>query len=486
MALAGGVSISFPQRAGYLYQDGMILSPDGHCRPFDVEAARHACGAGAGIVVLKRLADALADRDTIHAVIRGAAINNDGAGKAGYTAPSVDGQVEVIATAQALAGVDPRSIGYIEAHGTATPLGDPIEIAALTQVFRASTPDVGFCRLGSLKANLGHLDAAAGRRGPDQDGACPEASRNSAAGELSSAQSAARAGAKPVRRERRRASVAERSHAAPRGRQFVRDRRNECACRPRGGAAGQSDRCQRAKMSCWFCRRKHRPRSSKRPPISPIVSKRMPTSRCRTSRGRCRSGARALRTAGCRWRGIAPQAVRQLRQPKQAAGFNGAVHEGGERPVAFLFSGQGSQYPAWAPSCIARSRSTGMRSTAARRCSSRIWDWTFAISCIARSRSRFDHQTRITQPALFCTEYALASLWMHWGVLPEAMVGHSIGEYVAAHLAGVMSLEDALESCRRSRTIDSGACRPARWPRCTLSAAELAPRLGARASRSRP
>jgi len=165
MALAGGISVNFPQRAGYLYQDGMIFSPDGHCRPFDEGASGTRAGAGAGIVVLKRLADALADRDTIHAVIRGAAINNDGAGKAGYTAPSIDGQVEVVATAQALAGVDPRSIGYIEAHGTGTPLGDPIEIAALTRVFRAATSDVGFCRLGSLKANLGHLDAAAGVAG---------------------------------------------------------------------------------------------------------------------------------------------------------------------------------------------------------------------------------------------------------------------------------------------------------------------------------
>jgi acyl transferase domain-containing protein len=165
MALAGGVSVSFPQRAGYLYQDGMIFSPDGHCRPFDAAASGTRAGAGAGIVGLKRLSDAFADRDTIHAVIRGAAINNDGAGKAGYTAPSIDGQVEVITTAQALAGVDPRSISYIEAHGTGTPLGDPIEIAALTRVFRAATPDAGFCRLGSLKANLGHLDAAAGVAG---------------------------------------------------------------------------------------------------------------------------------------------------------------------------------------------------------------------------------------------------------------------------------------------------------------------------------
>ncbi len=165
MALAGGVSVNFPLRSGYLYQDGMILSPDGHCRPFDVAAAGTRPGAGAGLVVLKRLADALADCDTIHAVIRGAAVNNDGADKIGYTAPSVDGQIEAIATAQALAGVDARTITYLEAHGTATPLGDPIEIRALTEVFRASTDDVGFCRLGSLKANLGHLDAAAGVAG---------------------------------------------------------------------------------------------------------------------------------------------------------------------------------------------------------------------------------------------------------------------------------------------------------------------------------
>jgi acyl transferase domain-containing protein len=162
LALAGGVAVPFPQRAGYLFEPGMILSPDGRCRPFDALAAGTRPGAGCGIVVLKRLADAVADRDTIHAVIRGSAINNDGSAKAGYTAPSVDGQVEVIATAQALAGVEARDIGYVEAHGTATPLGDPIEIAALTQVFRASTSERGFCRLGSLKANLGHLDAAAG------------------------------------------------------------------------------------------------------------------------------------------------------------------------------------------------------------------------------------------------------------------------------------------------------------------------------------
>ena len=154
--------MTVPERSGYLYEEGMIFSPDGRCRPFDVGAQGTRGGAGAGVVVLKRLAEALEERDTIHAVIRGVAVNNDGADKAGFTAPSVDGQIEVIATAQALAGIQPREISYIETHGTGTPLGDPIEIAALTGAFRSSTQDVGFCRLGSLKANLGHLDVAAG------------------------------------------------------------------------------------------------------------------------------------------------------------------------------------------------------------------------------------------------------------------------------------------------------------------------------------
>jgi acyl transferase domain-containing protein len=165
MALAGGVAISLPQRKGYLYQSGGIGSPDGHCRAFDADARGTVAGNGVGIVVLKRLSEALADGDHIHAVIRGSAINNDGAAKVGYTAPGVNGQAEVIALAQALAGVDPDTITYIETHGTGTPLGDPIEIAALHQAFSASTDRKNFCAIGSLKTNVGHLDPAAGVSG---------------------------------------------------------------------------------------------------------------------------------------------------------------------------------------------------------------------------------------------------------------------------------------------------------------------------------
>ncbi len=165
MALAGGVSLRIPQTMGYFYHEGGMVSPDGHCRPFDARAQGTTFGSGVGVVVLKRLVDAIADRDTIWAVIKGSAVNNDGSLKAGFTAPSVNKQAEVVKTALAMAEVHPETIGYIEAHGTATPLGDPIEIQALTQAFRTQTKRSGYCAIGSVKSNIGHLDVAAGVTG---------------------------------------------------------------------------------------------------------------------------------------------------------------------------------------------------------------------------------------------------------------------------------------------------------------------------------
>ncbi|HYR58581.1 MAG TPA: polyketide synthase, partial [Chthoniobacteraceae bacterium] len=162
VALAGGISLTFPQDRGYFFQDGSMTSPDGSCRPFDERANGTVFSSGAGIVVLKRLADALADRDHIYAVIKGHALNNDGAQKVGFAAPSVSGHSEVIALAQAVAGIAPETISYIEAHGTATALGDPVETAGLTQVFRETTGARQFCAFGSVKGNIGHCDAASG------------------------------------------------------------------------------------------------------------------------------------------------------------------------------------------------------------------------------------------------------------------------------------------------------------------------------------
>ncbi|NUR27832.1 MAG: polyketide synthase, partial [Catenulispora sp.] len=159
LALVGGSTVRLPQRRGYLYQEGMILSPDGHCRPFDAGAGGTVGGNGVGVVVLKRLGDALADGDRVAAVIKGSAVNNDGSRRVGYTAPGVDGQATVIAAALGAAGVDPATVTAIEAHGTGTRLGDPIEIAALSKVF---TGPPGSCAIGSVKSNVGHLDSAAG------------------------------------------------------------------------------------------------------------------------------------------------------------------------------------------------------------------------------------------------------------------------------------------------------------------------------------
>src|SRR5262245_28005667 len=165
LALAGGISAQVPQLTGYHHLPGGINSPDGHCRVFDARAQGTVFGSGVGIVVLKRLAEALSDGDTIHAVIKGSALNNDGSFKIGYTAPSIEGQARAIAMAQMIAGVEAETITYVEAHGTGTALGDPAEVAALTKAFRASTSKKNFCAIGSVKSNVGHLDAAAGIAG---------------------------------------------------------------------------------------------------------------------------------------------------------------------------------------------------------------------------------------------------------------------------------------------------------------------------------
>ena len=162
LALAGGVTIEFPHGRGYQYHEGEILSPNGRCRAFDAASDGTVLTGGAAVVALRRLTDAYRDGDPILAVIKGSAVNNDGNRKVGYLAPSVDGHADVVKEALAVSGVDPRTIGLLEAHGTGTAVGDPIEVAALTEAFRSATTDIGFCRLGSTKPNIGHLDTAAG------------------------------------------------------------------------------------------------------------------------------------------------------------------------------------------------------------------------------------------------------------------------------------------------------------------------------------
>jgi phthiocerol/phenolphthiocerol synthesis type-I polyketide synthase E len=442
MALAGGVSVNFPQRGGYLFQEGMILSPDGHCRPFDADARGTRPGAGAGIVVLKRLADALADGDTVHAVIRGAAINNDGAGKAGYTAPSVDGQVEAIATAQMIAGVEPRSIGYVEAHGTATPLGDPIEIAALRQVFQAGTSDRGFCRLGSLKANLGHLDAAAGVAGLIKTvlvlqhrelpplvnfrQANPQLGLDS-----SPFMASAEAAPWPQGTAPRRAGVSSFGIGGTNA-HVVLEEAPELVATPHGQSPQLlvlSARSEAALEAATLRLKEH---------LSVHAELDL-----RDAAWTLQAGRRAFTHRRAVVAATVADAVAALGAPRRPP-VHTARHEGGDRPVAFLFSGQGSQYAGMGSGLYEQH---AVYRDAVDRCAELLREPVgrdIRELLFAPAGDTVINETRFAQPALFVTGYALAMLWGSWGVRPSAMLGHSIGEYVAAHLAGVMSLPDAL------------------------------------------
>ena len=474
LALAGGVSLNFPQRTGYLFEEGMILSPDGHCRPFDAAARGTRAGAGAGIVVLKRLDEALADRDTIHAVIRGAAINNDGAGKAGYTAPSIDGQVEVIATAQTLAGIEPRTISYIEAHGTGTPLGDPIEIAALTSAFRATTADVGFCRLGSLKANLGHLDAAAGVAGLIKTVLAlkhhtmpPLANFQTANPQLDLATSpfvaSAEATAWTSAGAPRRAGVSSFGIGGTNAHVVLEEAPTAAPATPPRDAellilsAKTADALDRATT-----RLADALSASDAPPLADVA--------WTLQVGRRDFAHRRIVVAR-----TASEAVARLRQPQRPPVFT-AVHNGSPRPVAFLFSGQGSQHTGMAAGLY---RTEAAHREAVDRCATLLQPHLGADIrelMFADNEAVTINETRFAQPALFTTEYALACLWKSWGVVPTSMLGHSIGEYVAAHLAGVLSLDDALAVVaargRLMQALPTGAMAAVHLP-----AAELRRRL---------
>jgi acyl transferase domain-containing protein/acyl carrier protein len=466
MALAGGVTVRVPHRAGYLYEEGGIFSPDGHCRAFDAEAHGTVGGNGVGIVVLKRLADALAERDTIYAVIRGSAINNDGARKVGYTAPSVDGQARVIALAQALAGVEPATISYVEAHGTGTSLGDPIEIAALTKAFRASKQK-HFCALGSVKTNVGHLDAAAGvtglikttlalmhrqlppslhftRPNPDIDFANSPFYVNTKLAEWPT-------GATP-----RRAGVSSFGIGGTNAHVVLEEA-------PQVAASGSSRPWQVLALSAK----------------TQAVLETMTTNLLAYLRSRpelnfadvaytYNLGRRAFdyrRAIVYRDRADAIAALETL-NPKRVVS---SAQEPASRPVAFLFPGQGAQHSGMAAElyqsepvfraqvdhcaellkphlgCDIREMlfDPSGRGSIYHAPTNDAPDSSFVLRPASAGNSALD-QTQYAQPALFVIAYALAQLWMSWGIRPKALIGHSVGEYVAACLAGVLSLEDAL------------------------------------------
>jgi len=451
LVLAGGVSVTSIHGVGYLYEAGGIASPDGHCRAFDAGARGTVAGNGAALVVLKRLADAVADGDRIDAVLRGSAINNDGALKVGFTAPSVDGQAAVIAAAQAAAGVDPGSIGYVEAHGTGTALGDPIEIAALTQAFRASTGERGFCAIGSVKTNLGHLDAAAGVTGlikavlAVKHGLIPPSLHyrqpNPAIDFASS----------PFRVNTRLAAW--RSDGAP--------RRAGVSSFGIGGTNAHAILEQAPAL----------PEAEATPPPRPwhllLLSAKTATALDTATANLAghlaaagdtmemadvaytlqvgRRGLEHRRMLVCGDRADAATALSTLAPERVFT----RTYKGGTRPVVFLFPGQGAQSVGMGADLHA---SEPAFRDAFDRCAELLrpelgCDLKELLSAPADGSDRAASElarTALAQPALFAVEYALARLWMAWGVRPQAMLGHSLGEYVAACLAGVFSLADGL------------------------------------------
>jgi acyl transferase domain-containing protein len=447
IVLAGGVSIRTPRKAGYLYKEGMILSPDGHCRAFDAKAQGTIVGEGAGIVVLKRLADALADRDCIHAVIKGGAINNDGSLKVGFTAPSVDGQAEVIAMAQAVAGVDADTISYVEAHGTATPLGDPIEIAALTKAFRASTHRKRFCAVGSVKTNIGHLDAAAGVAGliktvlalkyrmlppslhfetpnPNIDFDNSPFYVNARLGEWNT-------GGTPLR-----AGVSSFGIGGTNAHVIVEEA-------PPLEASGPSKPWQLLVLSAKTGAALENMTENLVHHLKAHPNLDLADIAYTLQLGRRTFGHR--RIAVCRDHDDAVTAL-STRDPKRVLT---AVEDSKDRPVVFMFTGQGSQYVNMA---LELYRIESKFREQVDRCSEilkprlalDLRDVLYPSMEQTEAATEKLNQTLVTQPALFVIEYALARLWMEWGIRPQAMIGHSIGEYVAACLSGVFSLEDAL------------------------------------------
>lgn len=462
MALAGGVTITVPLKNGYTYLDGGIYSPDGHCRAFDEHAHGTVQGDGVAVVALKRLSDALNDGDTIHAVIRGSAVNNDGSLKVGYTAPGINGQAEVIAEAHAVSGVNPKTITYVETHGTGTALGDPVEVEALTRAFRHATDAKRFCAIGSVKTNIGHLDAAAGVSGLIKTVLAlkhrqipPSLNFENENPRIDFANSPFYVNAelsewKTTSLEPRRAGVSSFGIGGTNAHLVVEEAPESVASESKRGwyllplAARTSNALDTAALNLHAYLKEN-------PELNLVdVAHTLQVGRRKLNHRRvvvCRDledAVRALETLDAR------RVFTSLQEPRN-------------RPVVFLFPGQGAQYVSmglelYEAEPIFREHIDSCSEILKPHLGFDLRDVLYPRDEALEEAKEKLNQTFVTQPALFVTEYALAQQWMHWGVTPEAMIGHSIGEYVAACLAGVFSLEDALRIvAARGRLIQSVA-----------------------------
>jgi amino acid adenylation domain-containing protein len=448
MALAGGVSIRCPQTAGYRYEEGSIVSPDGHVRAFDAEARGTVAGSGAGVVVLKRLEDALADRDTIRAVILGSAINNDGSSKMGFTAPSVQGQAEVIRQALQTAGVGAETIGYVEAHGTGTAVGDPIEVAGLAQAFCPAFEQgpctLGPVALGSIKTNLGHLDAAAGISGLLKTALCLERRAIPPTLHFSAPNPRIDFASTPFYVNAALAEWPE--NGAPRRAgvsSFGIGGTNAHAVLQEAPVPEPGDPARPAQLLVLSART-----SLALTTMSSRLAdhlERHPEIDLADAAYTLQVGRRELRHRQMLVCASREQAIRDLRSGRVEVAAGEAA--AGSRPVAFLLPGQGAQRAGMGNGLYATEPvfRKALDETSEVLIPELGIDLRLLLNRAAEGWSEAERSlesTALAQPVLFAVEHALARLLMEWGIRPYALLGHSLGEYVAACCAGVFTLEE--------------------------------------------
>lgn len=449
MALAGGVTIELPQGQGYVFKKDEILSPDGRCRAFDHKAEGTIFGSGAGVVVLRRLKDALADGDHIWAVLKGSAVNNDGAVKASYLAPSVEGQAAAITRAHADAGIDAGTIGYVECHGTGTYLGDPIEVAALTDAFRETTDAVDFCRIGSVKTNIGHLDTAAGVASFVKAALALHNEEIPPSLNFEAPNPAIGFDGSPFR-------VNAELTAWPRG---DRPRRAGVNSLGVGGTNAHvvledSPIAEPSEESDW--------------PFQPLALSARSKSALDQATDRLaahlegpgasenladvaftlKEGRRAFDRRRVVVAESAAEAARLLRERHPRRVFN-HTKVGEDPDVVFMFPGGGAQYAGMARDLY--DTEPVFREWIDKGLAILEPQLDFDIRALWLPETGADEAANerlqspsVQLPLILIVEYALAQLWMSWGVKPAALIGHSMGENAAACVAGVMTLEECV------------------------------------------
>ena len=471
-ALAGGVSLGKLDDEGYLFKEGMIMSPDGHCRPFDEKAKGTLLGQGAGVVLLKRLDDALRDNDHIYAIIKGSGINNDGSAKSGYTAPSIEGQAKAVMLAHASANVSPEQISYIEAHGTGTPLGDPIEIEGLNYAFRhsanMSTGKPNSCAIGSVKSNIGHTDAASGvvgliksAKALEQKILPPSLHFETANPKINFKNSPFYVNTEtqhwPAQAGLRHSGVSSFGIGGTNAHIVLSEapsKTDSGRSRPwRIITLSAKTETALEAMTVQF-----HAYLSTHPEVSfSDICYTLHMGRQLFEHRRylvCENTDDAILELSK----ILPDTYSKESGPKDTSSKNSSAKKSSSRIItkvdtkiprklAFMFSGQGSQYVNMARKLYMVELTFRKEIDHCRNILKERFVFLFErlVEDDFNALSDKIHDTYITQPTLFITEYALAKTLMSWNIQPEVMIGHSIGEYVAACLAGVFTLEQALE-----------------------------------------